>query len=247
MQRYKVTLSYDGAAYHGWQTQRKGNSIQEQVEIVLSTIHKQPIEVVASGRTDSKVHALGQVLHFDSPIDMDDKGMQKALNALLPKDIRIVEVSKVSDDFHARFDATSKRYHYYLSSDINNPFIHDFMGKESRKLCFKKMQEASNLFLGEHDFTSFTSAKIDDRKSRIKTITMLSVEQKKDVLHFVLEGSGFLRYMVRMIVQTLIEVGKENISVEEVKEMLEAKNKHACKYKADPQGLYLVKVYYDEV
>lgn len=245
MQRYKVTLAYNGAAYHGWQTQRKGRSVQEEVEIVLTTIHKEEIEVVASGRTDSKVHAMGQVMHFDSSIDMDVQGIQKAMNALLPTSIRVRQVEKVDANFHARFDATSKRYEYYLSKEPHNPFVQDFMGKVDRALAITAMQEAATVFVGEHDFTSFTSSKIDERKSRTKTIFTCTVEEDAKSYHFVLEGTGFLRYMVRMIVQTLIEVGKGNLTVEEVKTMLYAKCKHACKYKADPQGLYLVEVHYE--
>lgn len=245
MTRFKVTLSYNGANYHGWQTQHANNSVEEQIETVLSTIHCAPCEVHASGRTDAKVHALGQVFHFDSNVNMDGKAYVNAMNALLPKDIRILNVEEVDDEFHARFHATSKRYDYYLSSDINNPFLYDFMGMESKELDIEEMRKCADIFIGTHDFTTFTSSRIDPRKSRVKTITKVEILEEGSTTHFILEGNGFLRYMVRMIVQTMIEVGKHRVSVEEVKNMLDGKDKHLCKYKAQPQGLYLVSVSYD--
>lgn len=245
MTRFKVTLSYNGASYHGWQTQHKNNSIEEQIETVLSTIQAFPCEIHASGRTDAKVHALGQVFHFDSHIDMDGNAYLKAMNSLLPKDIRILKVEAVDKDFHARFDATGKRYDYYLSNDTSNPFLFDFMGLESKPLNIEIMRECAHIFVGTHDFTTFTSNKIDSRKSRIKTIYEIAILQEGSSVHFILKGNGFLRYMVRMIVQTIIEVGKGKIEISEVQQMLDKKDKHLCHYKAAPQGLYLVSVDYD--
>ncbi len=247
MMRYKVIVAYDGSSYHGWQTQQKGNSVQEQIEQALSTIQKQKVEIHASGRTDAKVHALGQVFHFDSMIEMDANAYMRGLNGLLPKDIRVKQVELVNDDFHARFHAISKRYDYFLTTDVNNPFLHHYMGKESRTLDFDRMQACAEIFLGTHDFTTFTSAKIDARKSRVKTITRCEVQKEQDRYHFILEGNGFLRYMVRMIVQTIIEVGKQELTVEDVKKMLESKDKHLCRYKADASGLYLISVKYENV
>ncbi|NBK98657.1 MAG: tRNA pseudouridine(38-40) synthase TruA [Erysipelotrichia bacterium] len=246
MTRFKVTLSYNGANYHGWQTQHKNNSVQEQIERVLSTIHGTPCEIHASGRTDAKVHALGQVFHFDSNLCIDANAYVNAMNALLPKDIRILQVKQVDDDFHARFGATSKRYDYYLNQNVSNPFLYDFMGMESKTLDIEEMCKCAKIFIGTHDFTSFTSSRIDPRKSRIKTITRLTIAKENEVIHFILEGNGFLRYMVRMIVQTIIEVGKHRESVESVQQILLGKDKHLCKYKAQPQGLYLVHVSYNE-
>ncbi len=243
--RFKVVVAYQGNAYAGWQTQHLGNSVQEEIEGVLKQIHKYDVEIVASGRTDAKVHALGQVFHFDTQLDIDAYGVKCALNALLSKRIRVQSVSAVGNDFHARFHATSKRYDYYVSNDIENPFIDDFMGKEEKKLQLDAMQQAARILIGTHDFTTFTSARIDERKSRIKTIYNIEIKQEGHTTHFIFEGNGFLRYMVRMLTQTLIEVGKGRISVDHVKVMLKAKDKHACKFKANPCGLYLVNVCYE--
>lgn len=242
--RYKVTVAYDGSMYHGWQTQRKGNSIEEAIEAVLKVMHDYDVEIVGSGRTDSKVHAIGQVFHFDSELGMNEERMKVAFNAQLDKSIRIKKVEIVSDEFHARFDAKQKHYDYYLTSDTTNPFVRNYMEVDYHSLNYDKMVEAANFFLGTHDFTSFTSSKIDQRKDKIRTITRFEILQEYDVTHFIIAGDGFLRYMVRMMVQTVIMVGKGKVEVEEVKQMLDAKNKHICKYKANACGLYLVEVVY---
>lgn len=242
--RFKVTLSYNGANYCGWQTQHRNDSVQEAIELVLNVMHKHPVEIVASGRTDAKVHALGQVFHFDSDLQIHCKAVKTALNSQLPKDIRILKVEEVHEDFHARFHAISKRYDYYLTKEMENPFVEDFMAKYYGDLNLEVMRECAKVFLGEHDFTSFTSAKIDPRKSRVKTITRFEIVEEGNVIHFILEGNSFLRYMVRMLVQTVIEAGKGKVSVEEVKYMLDGANKHLCRFKAPAQGLYLVEVKY---
>jgi len=242
--RYKVTVAYDGSNYHGWQTQRKGKSIEEAIEAVLKQMHKYDVEIVGSGRTDSKVHALGQVFHFDSNLNISEERMKIALNTQLDKSIRIQKVEIVSDTFHARFDALEKRYDYYLTDNLNNPFIRNYMEVEYHSLDYNKMKEAAQYFLGTHDFTSFTSSKIDQRKDKIRTIKTFDIIQENDVTHFIIEGDGFLRYMVRMMVQTIIMVGKGKIEASEVKQMLDAKDKHICRYKANACGLYLVAVKY---
>jgi len=243
--KYKVTVSYNGAKYCGWQTQHRNDSVQEAIEAVLTSMHREYVEIVASGRTDAKVHALGQVFHYESSLNMSPKAVKTALNSQLPKDIRIQDVEIVEDEFHARFHATSKRYDYYLTSEMENPFVDDFMAKYYGNLNLEEMRKASKVFLGEHDFTTFTSAKIDPRKSRVKTITRFDILEEGNVIHFILEGNSFLRYMVRMMVGTIIEVGKGKITSEDVKIMLDGKDKHLCRFKAVAQGLYLVKVNYE--
>lgn len=242
--RLKATVSYDGSAYAGWQRQSNAHSIQSVIEEVLSKLHKHPVEIVASGRTDAKVHAIAQVFHFDSDRLIDEEHWVQALNSMLPKDIRIQKVEQVSDDFHARFDAIGKRYEYVLSRSIRNPFYQKYVGFDWKPLDVVYMQACAQVFIGTHDFTSFTSAKIDPRKSRMKTIWQLEINEEADTIRFIFEGNGFLRYMVRMLTQTLIEAGKHEISIEEVKVMLDAKDKNISRYKAEPQGLYLVEVLY---
>lgn len=244
--RYKAIVSYDGYAYGGWQKQLNTVSIQEEIEKALASMHAHPVDITASGRTDAGVHAIAQVFHFDSERELDDFHWTRAINSLLPKDIRIQHVFPVHDEFHARFDAIGKRYDYLVTNDIKNPFYERYMGKEWKSLDVQIMRDCAQVFLGEHDFTSFTSNKIDPRKPRVKTITRLDIVEEHDHLRMIFEGSGFLRYMVRMIAQTLIEAGKHKITKQQVKEMLEAKDRHSCRFKAQPQGLYLVEVYYED-
>lgn len=244
MTRWKVTCAYDGSRYRGWQRQTNANSIQEVIEATLTKLHKYPIEITASGRTDAQVHATGQVFHFDSEKEITPDHWKQAMNSMLPSDIRIQQVEKVEDTFHARFSAVSKRYDYLVSQEVDNPFLQNYMALIKQELDLEKMQECAKVFLGTHDFTSFTSAKIDPRKPRTKTITRLDVIQEGNHIRMIFEGSGFLRYMVRMIAQTLIEAGRQRISKEEIEEMLDKQDKHVCRYKAVPCGLYLVSVTY---
>ena len=244
MPRYKVTLSYDGTAYGGWQRQTNTHSIQQEIEAAMEKIEGNFIRITASGITDAHVHALGQVFHFDSVKDLAPENWRRALNSLLPHDIRIQDVCLVEDDFHARFHAVSKRYDYLITTDVNNPFYYHYMGKDRKVLDVKRMSECARVFLGTHDFTSFTSSKLDPRKSKVKTITRLDIVQEEHAVRLVFEGNGFLRYMVRMIAQTLIEAGKHRLDVADVKQMLYGQDKHLCRYKAQAEGLYLVHVTY---
>lgn len=244
MYRYKAVVTYDGSNYGGWQKQINTHSIQEEIEQALYRMHGYEVSVCASGRTDALVHALGQVFHFDSDKDLASTNWTRALNSLLPKDIRILEVCQVHREFHARFDAARKRYDYFVTQDITNPFLENYMAKEAMELDVAYMQECAMVFVGTHDFTSFTSSKIDPRKPRVKTIERLVVVKEENAVHMTFVGTGFLRYMVRMLAQTLIEAGKHRICKEDVQMMLEARDKHACRYKGAAQGLYLVNVEY---
>ena len=242
----KCVVSYDGSQYCGWQVQPHLATIQGEIERVLSMILNHPISIVGSGRTDTKVHALGQVFSFVSDRDLTPDQWKTALNRLLPKDIRIVSASAVSDDFHARFDAVHKRYDYYVSFETENPFVRNYMAIDRGELDIEAMQEAADVFLGVHDFTSFTSAKIHQDKNRVRHITRCEMVRHEKYLQMIFEGDGFLRYQIRMMAATLLEVGHHRLSASDVKDMLDACDKHACRYKADPCGLYLVSVDYKE-
>lgn len=246
IKRYKVICAYDGSFYQGWQRQSNALSIQAVIEDVLCAIHKHEIVITASGRTDAQVHALGQVFHFDSDKDIDAYHWKAAINSMLPKDIRIQSVEEVAPNFHARFSAVAKRYDYFISNRLDNPFYQRYMAMEHSSLDVAYMQECAEAFVGTHDFTSFTSAKIDPRKPRVKTLLQVNVMQESDYIRISFIGTGFLRYMVRMLAQTLMEAGKHQLNKQQLVEMLESASKHACRYKAQPQGLYLTEVYYDE-
>ena len=244
--RLKATVSYDGSGYAGWQRQDNALGIESVIMQVLERIHHHPVEITASGRTDAGVHAIAQVFHFDSELGMSREQWLRAMNALLPPDIRMQDIVSVHDGFHARFDAVSKRYDYYLSYDVDNPFLQRYRAFNRGKLDAERMRACAQVFIGTHDFTSFTSSRIDPRKSRVRTVTMCAVEETADGLHFRLEGNSFLRYMVRMIVGTLIEAGRGRLSAREVEHMLAAQDKEACRYNAPGCGLYLVEVRYPD-
>lgn len=240
----KCTVAYDGYNYAGWQKQENALGIQTIIEEALEKIQKKPVEIVASGRTDAHVHALGQVFHFQSEIAMQPWQYVKAMNALLPQDIRIQSAEIAPEDFHARFSCKSKQYAYIATYDVTDPFAYRYKAPLYQKLDMEKMLEAASYLIGEHDFTSFSSSRIDSRKPRIKNVCMIEIRNKGKDVHFLFEGNGFLRYQVRMMTGTLIEVGKQKIQPLDVQHMLLEKNKEVCRYNAPPQGLYLMKVRY---
>ena len=243
--RYKVLVAYDGWNYAGWQKQINACGIQEVIEKALAKINKEETDIVASGRTDAKVHAKGQVFHFDCEKDLEPERYYQALNTLLPKDIRIQKVERVDDSFHARFSAISKQYDFICTRDQADPFSYRYKQLVWSTIDVDAMKEGAEYLLGEHDFTSFSSSRIDERKPRVKTIYSIDIKEIGQDILISFIGTGFLRYQVRMMVGTLIEVGKHKITPKDVQCMLEKKNKEACRYNAQPQGLYLMKVDYD--
>ena len=244
MMLMKAKIAYDGSNYAGWQKQINALGIQEVFEKALEKIHHQPTEVVASGRTDAKVHAMGQVVHFEARSGITCQQYQKALNGILPRDIRVLVCEEAKEGFHARFSATGKRYRYICTTNQNDPFCFPYKSIVYETLDIKPMREASQYLIGSHDFTSFSSHKIDPRKPRVKTIASIEINAHGDDIEFEFIGSGFLRYQVRMMVGALMAVGRHKQEPEALKRMLEAKDKHACPYNAPPQGLYLMEVYY---
>ena len=242
--RIKSIISYNGAAYFGFQTQNKKemNSVQDEIEKVLSRIFNMPIEINASGRTDRGVHALGQVIHFDVNVDtVDLYRLRYSINCMLPSDISFKEMEVVNEDFHSRFSAKNKTYMYVINTGEKNVILKDQVYNLSRNLDFTMLKEGTNLFLGTHSFHNFCT---NNEGDFIRTINSFVVEQKGEYLVFKINGSGFRRYMVRMIIGTLIEVGLNKLSLEEVKETLETKEDKRVRYKAPSEGLYLVEVNY---
>ncbi len=242
--RYKVTVAYDGHRYAGFQKQINGTGIQSVIEKALEKIVKEPVRITASGRTDAGVHALGQVFHFDGPEKIGTFGYYQALNTLLPKDIRIKKVEEADPDFHARFSAISKHYEYVLTRERDNPFIEPYKTFVWQHLDLDRMRQGAKVLEGTHDFTSFSNAQIDPAKPRVKTITSIEVKEDGNDIRLVFKGNGFLRYQVRMMSAALIALGQSKITVDELKTMLEAKDKHACRFNAPARGLYLVEVGY---
>ncbi len=241
--RYKCICSYDGALFHGFQVQDNLRTVQSEIENVLKEVLKVDTTIYGSGRTDALVHAKGQVFHFDSEIDMTELQMQKAINSLLPADIYILKVEKVSDEFHSRFNAISKEYHYVIGLEEYNPFKRNYVCYPMyRNIDYKKMEEASKIFIGEHDFKSFS--KLGKNENTVRKIYSIEFCYCESELTIKIIGNGFLHNMVRIIVGMLLEVGKGKITKDYLINALDKKDRKYCPKVAPAEGLYLFKVNY---
>lgn len=237
-----MTISYDGTNYHGFQKQQNSHSIEAEINKALHTIHKKPVKITASGRTDKGVHAIGQVFHFDSKLNMSVDQFKKAINSRLPKDIVVKDVIQVDADFNARHSATKKKYTYIINQtfDVFNRHHELYF---PYPLNIDLLKEAMKKFIGTHDFYGFAGYVKD--KPTIKTIydTYVVCEGSRINLTFV--GNGFLKYMVRKMVGTLLDIatGKKPLSI--INTIFETKDGNLCGKTINPEGLYLVEVYYE--
>lgn len=247
MNTYKLTLAYDGTAYHGWQIQPNGESVQEILQNVFQTILRHPVKVIGSGRTDAGVHASGQVAHFQSDQQLDQRKALYSLNGLLPKDIRVKAIELVSNDFHAQYSAKGKEYHYYLYLDsVMDPFKRFYCWHVHVQLDRDLLAQAAKQFVGTYNFSSFAnqahagSAAVDP----VRTIFRLDLVEIEGGLRLEFEGDGFLYKMVRNIVGTIIEVASKQRPLEDISLLLNVKDRRLAGAAAPPQGLFLVKVMY---
>jgi len=247
MRRIKIQLSYDGTDYHGWQVQPGLSTIQAALEQVVSEIEGKPVQVAGSGRTDAGVHALAQVAAFnlDNPIPVDN--LRRAMNRLLPRDIRIIVVEETRADFHPRFQAKAKTYEYRLyRGEICSPFERRHVYHHPYPLEVDKMIEAAPLLEGEHDFTAFAAS--DDRDelgaSKVRTIFCSRLALEGDRLTYRVTGSGFLKHMVRNIVGVLLEIGKGNVDREGLLARLDSDCAIPPGPTAPARGLFLISVEY---
>lgn len=244
--RYKVILSYDGTRYVGFQVQDNGNSIQAELNKALKKMTKGLyIPVSGSGRTDSGVHANGQVVHFDYPTPIPPANLQRALNSLLPDDICAREVVAVGEEFHARYSVTGKRYIYRV--DLNrfvNPFKRLYVLHHPFCVDVHKMNQALQAILGEHDFTSFCSTK-SDKDSKVRIVTRAEVVESDGELQFIFEGNGFLYNMIRILVGTTLQIGDGLRDVSEMATILAAQDRNVAGPTAPAHGLYLDEVFYE--
>lgn len=242
--RYLATVKYNGTRFQGWQRQPNVDTIQGSIESVLSKLLDKETMIYGSGRTDAGVHALGQTFHFDTDKEIDDLSkLRYAANRLLPRDIHLVDIIKVADDFHARLSAKAKTYQYIVNIGEDDPFNVDFKYFYPRDLDINEMVKAAALFQGRHDFRNFTSKEEDDN-GFVREIYALNITIPQDHIIFEIQGNGFMRYMVRMIVGTLLEIGMGRFSVEKTRHLLDNPDRDFVNYKAPPNGLYIVKVDY---
>lgn len=247
MQRYFIYLSYDGSAYHGWQIQPNGITVQECLEKALSTILRQPVSITGAGRTDTGVHARLMVAHFDTETALSDTAaFSERLNRILPKDIAVSKIVPVRNDAHSRFDALSRTYHYFLSS-TKDPFFGRYSMKQHSTLDWEKMNKAAKCLFNYTDFTSFSKLHTDVKTNNCK-IMKAEWSKEGDLFRFTIQADRFLRNMVRAIVGTLLDVGRGRLSVEDFCRIIEAKNRCSAGTSVPAQGLFLVGITYpDEI
>ena len=244
--RYKMTCAYDGRNYAGFQSQKNGVAIQDVIEGVLYRITHQHFRIIMSSRTDAGVHAKGQVFHFDLDKEYEPYRLKGSMNALLPKDIHILDAEIVPESFHARFSVTSKTYEYLINTGEYDVFLKGYAYQCFYKLDIPLIEEAAKLFEGKRDFGSFSTASYEEIPDQVREIYECTVSREGDLLRIRITGDGFLRSMVRLIVGTLIDLGRGKKSLEEVKKMLETPDKHTRRYNIDPNGLYLMKIRYEK-
>lgn len=241
--RYLMTFSYDGTNYSGYQIQNNKRTIQEEIEKVLSKInHDEKVKIHASGRTDAHVHALNQKAHFDFE-STDVELLKNKLNKMLPSDIYVKNIEEVSQDFHARYHEKKKEYIYIINLGEYNPLDYNHVYQYNKNLDIKKMEEASNILIGKHDFTSFVAAS-GIKEDMVRTIYDINFNVENNILTISFIGDGFLRYQIRNMVSELVEIGEDKKTKEELKKILESKDRKKAGKTFSPVGLYLNDVIY---
>ena len=244
MRRIVLKLDYIGSNYCGWQRQIGVDSVQSKVEQALLRLTGETITVTASGRTDAGVHALGQVVHFDTVSNIPVKNFVTGLNHFLPSDIRVLTAKKLSQKFHARFSAKEKTYCYVMyESEVDKSVYYNRAVRIKGKLDVKKMNDAGKAFLGEHDFTSYMSTGADT-VGAVRTVKDLRVVRHGGFVKIYVTANGFLYNMVRLIAGTLVRAGKGELTASDVSALIDKKSKDAVREVMPACGLYLMQVKY---
>jgi tRNA pseudouridine38-40 synthase len=247
VRRIRLTVSYDGTGYHGWQIQPGLPTIQGILQQAFAEIEKAPVRVDGSGRTDAGVHALAQIAAVTISNPIPPPNLKKALNRLLPADIRVLLVEEVADDFHPRHDAVSKTYEYRIwRGEVVSPFERHYVHHHPFPMNEKAFIAAARLFEGEHDYSAFAAAdETDDLgRSKVRRIFSSSAIRSGELLIYRVNGSGFLKHMVRTVVGTLLEAGKGNADEDRIVWLLSAPAGVKAVPTAPARGLHLVRVYY---
>lgn len=243
MQRYFIYMAYDGTNYHGWQIQPNGISVQECLMKALSTLLRYEVDVTGAGRTDAGVHARLMVAHFDSESALDESFMVEKLNRLLPPDIVVFSLRAVHPDAHARFDATSRKYQYYVTTS-KQPFQRQYRCRLFHKPDFERMNEAAKTLFDYTDFTSFSKLHTDVKTNNCRIMHAEWTQEDEETWVFTIQADRFLRNMVRAVVGTLLEVGKGKMSIDDFRRVIEQKDRCQAGTSVPGNALFLVDVTY---
>lgn len=244
MQNYKILIQYDGTNYHGWQMQANGRTIQGELTRVLSLLEGRSVTVYGAGRTDAGVHAEAQVANFFLERAFEPERLRDAINGNLERDIRVMKVEAVGDDFHARFSAKKKTYRYRIfTGAVISPFDYRYALHYHGSLNPEAMREAAAVLAGTHDFSAFTVAD-SEVENHVRTLQRLEIQVDKDWLTVYASADGFLRYMVRNIVGTLLDIGRGHRQSDEMRDILESRDRNRAGAMAKAHGLTLLKIDY---
>ena len=248
---FKLLIQYDGTEFHGWQTQDGQRTVQGELMRVLSLLDDRPVTVHGSGRTDAGVHAEGQVASVQLQREITPVKLRNAINGNLARDLRVLSAEIAAEDFHARYSAIGKSYVYRLvHGPVMSPFWSRFADQEARPIDLERMRECARLFIGEHDWTAFSAAQ-SDAESRVRTIKDLVITSGWDerglcdLIEFTVTANGFLRYMVRSIVGTLLAAGRGEIEVDTIQRAIKEGDRNLVGATAPACGLTLLRVQYD--
>lgn len=245
MRNIKLTIEYDGGRYLGWQ--RLGNSdktVQGKIESVLKKMTGETIEIIGSGRTDAGTHARGQIANFKTNSAIELAGMAEIFNHQLPRDIVVKNIVEVPERFHARYNATGKKYSYYVwNAVVPSAFERNYSVHYPQTLDFDLMNQACQKLLGTHDFIGFSALK-KTKKSTIRTLEEISIEKNGNLVHVTFVGDGFLHKMVRIMMGTILEIGAGKLDLAVIDEVFDSKIRQHAGETVPAQGLFLDEVYY---
>lgn len=241
--RFRLLIEYKGSGYSGWQIQKKGQvTIQGEIERALNQIFSEDIGIIGAGRTDTGVHARGQVAHFDLNHEVDPGKLQRSLNGILKSDIRIRKISSIDSDFHARYSAISREYHYRISPQPT-AIYEEYAWHITYDLNLKKMNEAAKLISGRHDFKSFCRSKSDVNNYYCNVMRAEWIEQDMFIV-FIIKADRFLHGMVRALVGTIVDLGRSKLNIGDFADILKGRDRSLAGQAAPARGLILEKVFY---
>lgn len=250
MNKFKLTIAYDGSGYEGWQVQKIGTGVQQKVEEALARLFPSRPRVHSSSRTDTGVHAMGMVVHFEAPANecsMSGRKLALALNAWLPQDVRVLQAARAAAGFHARYNATGKQYRYFVWNHASmNPLLRHSAWHVPRPLDLRAMRRAAPHFLGKHNFQSFAANPGYAKSSNVRTLWRCDLKKSGALLTFIIEGDGFLYKMCRGLVGTLVQVGLGKFAPEAMKGLLAREDRRLAGMTAPAHGLVLWRVFYNK-